>query len=84
MENRHVTTGENKWSRHGAVVTSNRIKNERRSPSTPSRFVSANEVIRSSMNPCFGPELSCERFFHKARKKVSKFNSINNQLVATI
>lgn len=51
MEKRHVTTRENKWSRHGAVVTLNRIKNVRRSPLTPSRFVSANEVIRTAWIP---------------------------------
>jgi len=69
MENRHVTTGENKWSRHGAVVTLNGIKSERRSPSTPLRFVSANEVIRSSMNPCFDSELGAKDSFTKRERK---------------
>ena len=69
MENRHVTTGENKWSRHGAVVTLNRIKNECKSPSTPSRFVSANEVIRSSTNPCSVSQLSAKDSFTKRERK---------------
>ena len=64
-----MTTGENKWSRHGAVVTMNRFKNERSSPLPPSRFVSANEVIRSSVNPCFGSELSAKDSFRKRERK---------------